>query len=94
DSKNNNQLKAKSIIVQYIPTSISTYNPSKKNLELDTLGRGKVLIFQDGETIEGEWKKDAKTDRTVFLDSGGKIIRLVAGVHWYQIVKTDTTVSY
>ncbi|MFH1668229.1 MAG: DUF3048 domain-containing protein [Candidatus Komeilibacteria bacterium] len=94
DAKNNNQLLAKSIIVQYIPTSISTYNPSKKNLELDTLGRGKVLIFQDGEAIEGEWKKDSKNDRTVFLDSGGKIIRLVAGVHWYQIVKTDTVVSY
>ncbi len=94
DSKNNNQLKAKSIIVQHIPTSISTYNLAKKNLEIETIGRGKLLIFQDGETIEGEWKKDTKTDRTVFLDNEGKIIRLVGGVHWYEIVKTDTKIDY
>jgi len=94
DAKNNNQLLTKSIIIQYIPTSISTYNSAKQILDLETIGKGKVLIFQDGEAIEGEWKKDSKTDRTIFLDSEGKVIRLVAGVHWYEIVETDTVISY
>ena len=94
DAKNNTQLVAKSIIVQFTPTSLSGVNPDKGILDISTVGEGRVLIFQDGQVLEGKWKKDSKTARTIFLDNEGNLIRLVGGVHWFEIVKTDTTVSY
>jgi hypothetical protein len=94
DAVSGHQLSAKAIVVQFAPTRLANTNPSKGLLSIDTIGSGKALIFQDGQTIVATWHKDTKASRTRFLDQDGKAIPLTAGVHWFEITKTDTQVSY
>lgn len=94
DAVTKNQLTAKVIIVQFMPTRPSNINPNKGLLDITTIGEGKALIFQDGGVTEGTWSKSAVISRTKFFDTSGNIIKINPGQHWFEIVKTDTVVSY
>ncbi|MDR0885779.1 MAG: DUF3048 domain-containing protein [Clostridiales Family XIII bacterium] len=60
----------------------------------DTLlsGKGKAYIFRDGYKIEGTWEATANTP-PVFKDANGKDIPLAVGNAWYEVIRTDRTVT-
>ncbi len=58
------------------------------------IGTGKALIFQNGNAIEGTWKKASPLDREVFYDTNGKEIQMVRGQIWVEIVPAQNKVSY
>jgi hypothetical protein len=60
---------------------------------LDQIGSGDAMVFRDGESIKGTWKKADDGGLTRFYDSSGAEIALVRGPVFIQVVPTGTKVT-
>lgn len=95
DLNNNTQLAPKVIVVQFQKESNANDGyPGNVHLLYQTTGSGKVLIFQDGNVIEGKWNKISRTGRSKYVDSKGKEVEFVRGQIWIQTVPEGSKVSY
>lgn len=90
DKQTGKQLFAKTIIVQFIPTSLED---SYGRLRMKSIGKGKVKIFRDGKVLSGTWKKDSRSGRTKFFDAKNKEIALNRGKIWASVVPSDYSLS-
>lgn len=86
------QLSAKNVIIKFAAES----GPVDKELHMfyQVLGTGDALIFQNGTVIKGTWSKSAALDRDMFYDNNHKLIPLVRGQTWVEIVPAGNQVSY
>lgn len=92
DLETDAQLTAKNIVVQFAKETAGV--DGHGHMLYGTIGTGKALIFQDGQAVEGTWKKAKRTDRTLFFDDKGKEINFVRGQIWIEVVAIDTEVKY
>lgn len=92
DLNNNEQLKAKTVIVQFMREK-GPIN-ELKHLLYTTTGTGNAIIFQDGQAIKATWTKKDRESRTIFTDSQGKEIELNPGPIWIEIVPAHQNVEY
>lgn len=93
DLENNQQLSASNIIVQFVkeegPIDIH------KHMLYQVIGKGKALIFQNGQVIEAAWEKSNQLARTLFTEAkSGKEIQFVRGVVWVEVVPANNEISY
>ena len=58
-----------------------------------TKGTGKAVFFMDGKQINGTWRKDSRTSRTLLFDSTGAPIKFDKGTIWFEILPTDGVVN-
>ncbi|MFH1366414.1 MAG: DUF3048 domain-containing protein [Patescibacteria group bacterium] len=84
DANNQQELKAKNIIVQIVPPE--EYLGEKGRIGLNTHGEGKAFVLRDGIVIEGIWKKAERTDRTLFYDANGAEIEFNRGQTWIEVI--------
>lgn len=80
------QIMANTVIVQYVD---STVLDAVGRLGIDTIGAGRAIVFQKGNILEGEWRKDAVGSRTRWYD-GEEEIALTPGKIWVQVINKDT----
>lgn len=74
-------LKAKNIVLQYVDYEIiDDYG----RLDVDLTSGSKAEIYQDGEKIEGVWKKTG--NRTRFFDQNNQEIEFNRGVIWVELL--------
>lgn len=92
DLNNSSQLQAKTVIIQFMKEKGPI--DAEKHMLYTTLGTGKVIIFQDGQVIEGTWSKGKRQSRTKFVDKSGKEIALNRGPIWIEIVPVGGEVKY
>jgi len=92
DLNNNQQLTAKVVIVQFMEEKGPI--DELKHMLYKTTGKGKAIIFQDGQVIQGGWEKANRQARTKFTDSKGKEIELNGGQIWIEILPTSRQVSF
>jgi hypothetical protein len=85
------QIWAKNIVVQFVKMWVVDEVGRKK---METIGSGRALIFQDGKSIEGEWRKKEKGARTKFYDQNGNEIKFNPGVTWIEVVPIGTNVEF
>lgn len=85
------QLFAKTIIVQYVSTSLEGTGSGR--LKMKTIGSGKAQVFKDGKVVTGTWKKSKRAARTKFFDKKGKEIALNRGKIWVEVIPTDYKLS-
>lgn len=57
------------------------------NFEL--VGRGDLLVFRNGQVIEGKWERPSEDDVTELLDRQGDEIALAPGQTWVELFPTD-----
>lgn len=57
-------------------------------------GKGKALVFKNGDVISGTWEKDSLSSRTRFFDERGKEISFVRGPIWIEVVPAGNAVNY
>lgn len=62
--------------------------------DIDTIGSGNVLIFQNGEVIEGTWQKSSQSSQIVFKDNAGAEIKLAPGQTWISAIPQYGSVTY
>lgn len=94
DLDTNKQLSAKNLVVLFM-TERNAFDGYENNIHLlyGTKGTGKALIFRDGKKIEGTWRKDRRTARTLLFDSNGEPIKFNRGLIWFNIMPTDGVVK-
>lgn len=89
DELDNEQLKAKNIIVLEAPKSVLD---SAGRLYLETIGTGKGYYYTEGEFSEITWKKSSELDRTKFYINN-KELYMNPGNTWIQIVDNVSSVT-
>ena len=67
---------------------------SEHHMFYQVIGTGKALVFQNGQVIQGTWKKASPLDREVFYDTNGKEVSMVRGQTWIEIVPAQNAVNY
>ncbi len=92
DFENKAQLTAKNVVIFFAKEK----GPVDRNLHMfyTTTGTGKALIFQNGEAIDGTWKKETKMSRTKFFDKKGREIAFVRGPIWIEVIPAGNEVKY
>lgn len=92
DMDNDQSLKTKVVVVQYMKED----GPVDRNKHLlyQTTGTGKTLVFQDGNVIEGAWKKKDMKSRTQFFDAKSKEIEFNGGPIWIEVTSPTRPVNY
>ena len=78
------------VIVQYVPYRVVD---GDGRLQLILHGEGKAKIFRDGKVINGLWQKQPG-GFTKFVDNKGKVIPLMPGPTWINVVTNGTRVDY
>ncbi len=95
DLNNKKQLEAKVIIIQFEKESNANDGyPGNVHLLYGTIGSGKVLVFQDGNVVEGKWTKSSRKGRSKYIDSVGKEVELNRGQIWIQTVPEGSELTY
>lgn len=86
------QLSASNVVIMFATET----GPVDKELHMfyQVIGTGKAIVFQNGIATTGTWSKASPLDREIFYDAQGKVIQLVRGQTWVEIVPAANTVSY
>lgn len=80
------------MIVQF--TNVTRASDNSGRLVYDTVGSGRALIFRDGVTTEGTWKKTELSTRTRFFDAESHEIQFNRGRTWIQVAPNNSEVVY
>jgi hypothetical protein len=86
------QLTAKNVVIMQVKETGPV--DLEHHMFYTVIGTGKAIIFQNGEVIQGTWKKDSLTDREVFFSADSKEIKLVRGQTWVEMVPAQNKISY
>ena len=81
------QITAATILVQFQEESPANDGyPGNVRLLYGTLGTGQAKIIQNGQVIEGTWRKTDRWSRTLFRDRYGREVRMQPGKIWVETV--------
>ena len=88
------QITAATILVQFQEESPANDGyPGNVRLLYGTLGTGQAKIIQNGQVIEGAWRKTDRWSRTLFRDRYGREVRLQPGKIWVETVPLHGSVT-
>jgi len=91
DAKTNKQLAPDVVIALVIPYKLEA---DGYHSDYNTIGSGKMFVFQDGKVQKGTWKKTTKTKQFEFTDANGKTIPINPGQTWITAVDGINKVTY
>lgn len=95
DFNTNKQLAAKNVFVVLADESVANDGyEGGEHLLYDIVGSGDAFIFQNGEAVEGTWKKMKEEDMLRFYGKDGNEIPVVRGKIWIEILPTGNDVDY
>ncbi len=86
------QLKASNVVIMFVKETGPL--DTEHHMYYEVIGTGESIVFQNGEAVEGTWKKASALDREVFYDTNGKEIQMVRGATWVEMVPSTNKVSY
>lgn len=58
--------------------------------QIETVGSGEAIIFQDGKAIAGSWQKDSEKTALIFKDTSGNNIELNRGQTWIGAIPNSS----
>lgn len=86
------QVTAKNVVILF--TEEEGPLNEKKHMLYGTTGTGDVLIFQNGQVIEGTWSKPTRESELVFKDAKGQPVQMVRGLTWISVLADGAEVQY
>ncbi|MGE5614739.1 MAG: DUF3048 domain-containing protein [Bacillota bacterium] len=87
------QLKAKNIIVMFVPNYDIKGDPAGRQ-EMDTTGSGKGYFITGGKAVKIKWSKESRSSQTKYADEEGNPITLNRGQTWIQIMPVAAKVTF
>lgn len=92
DHNTKTQLAVKNVVIQFVKEK----GPVDKegHMFYTTTGTGEALVFQNGEVIEGTWKKKDQFARTIFYDEQDNEVEFVRGEIWIEAVPVGNEINY
>jgi len=91
DNETKQQLSPKVVIALAMPYSLMS---DGYHSQYQTIGAGKMLVFQDGTATSGTWSKDSSKDQFVFKDDANQTLALDPGQTWITAVDDIAKVTY
>jgi len=85
DAATGKQLRATSVIVQYVPSRVIP-GDTEGRLELDLTGTGQAMVFTLGKTFKVQWSKAGRDRPISYTDSAGDPLTLPPGPVWVLVV--------
>lgn len=86
------QIEPKNVAVVYAPAS--SVVGGSGILDINVTGKGRALLFRDGQMIEGNWEKPALSSQIMFYDLEEEEIEFNPGQTWLELVGLDTPVTH
>lgn len=86
------QISPRVVIVMTIPERTVLQDGYRE--QIDAIGSGKAVIFQDGTATEVTWSKASMLDQIKFTDANGKDVPLARGQTWLTSVPEDGGVTW
>ncbi|MEK7632081.1 MAG: DUF3048 domain-containing protein [Patescibacteria group bacterium] len=91
DALGNVRIAPKNVVVLF--TTSTLFDTLRRNIKV--IGDGKLVLFQDGQSVVGTWKKEGSAGRLQFVDSAGSALQLNRGQTWVQVVDVpEKNVTY
>ena len=84
DRQTKSQISVKNVIIEI--TSKEKVLDRKGRLDIQTIGSGKGILFQNGKSQTITWKKSTTKGRTIYKNKFGSEIKLVRGNTWITVV--------
>lgn len=91
DNETKQQLSPKVVIALAMPYSLMD---DGYHSQYQTIGSGKILVFQDGTVTAGNWAKESSKDQLTFKDDTGKDLQLDPGQTWLTAVDDISKATY
>lgn len=92
DAVTEEQIYAANILVQKVKSKVLD---SEGRLEINLVGEGEAILFSQGITRSGTWKRSSLNSRTVFTDAlSGQEWKLFPGQTWIQVTDGTVSISY
>jgi len=91
DADSNTQLEPKVVVALVLPYSIMT---DGYHSMYNTVGTGKMYVFQDGGVTTGNWAKASDSAQYVFTNDAGKTLALDPGQTWITALGDNAEVTY
>lgn len=82
-------LGAHNLLIFFTPTRVLD---EAGRLTMELQGKGPLLFFRDGFTIEGHWIKEE--ERTYYVDKEGAELIFSPGQTWINVVPMSTSINY
>lgn len=94
DKNSDEQLTAKNVVIAFMKESKADDGyDMNAHLLYGTKGEGEMTLFQDGKSVNGEWRKINRTAQIKFFDDSGTEIKFNRGPIWIEILPVGTKIS-
>lgn len=87
DAAINHQITAKNIVTQFVEVTLVPNDPLF-SVDINLLGFGKALFFQDGKATEGVWVKNPGETTKFYNEAGGEF-EFNRGPIWIELVPVE-----
>jgi len=88
----NASIKAKNVVIQFVKEKGPV--DAEGHMFYTVTGKGKALIFQNGDVVEANWEKKSLFDRTRFFTNSGSEVSFVRGPIWIGAVPEGNEINY
>lgn len=88
----NEQVFAKNVVIQFVREEGPVDNEG--HMLYTTIGEGNFILFQNGDVVEGTWRKRSLNDRTRFFVESGAEVEFVRGEIWIEAVPEGNSINY
>jgi len=93
DANTNAQITVKNVIAMEVPSQRIMGDP-KGRMDVEVIGKGPAVIYQDGMVFDVEWRKEtAESPLRFFYLDGVTEVSMVRGQMWITVLPTLTHLS-
>ncbi|MCL4359859.1 DUF3048 domain-containing protein [Patescibacteria group bacterium] len=92
DLETKQQLTAKDVVILFAKETGPV--DGHGHLLYADVGSGDAVVFEDGKTVQGTWKKPDRNARTLFYDGTGREVSFNRGQIWIEMLPTGTKIHY
>jgi len=94
DKNTGKQLAAKNVIILFMKERPANDGYHGGHIIYTTTGKGKAIVFQNGEVIKGAWKRSKTESLMKVYDRAGKEVKMVRGKIFFEILPIGDKVTY
>lgn len=91
DHETDEPITTYNVLVQKVSSRVLD---DKGRLEIDMCSGGEAILFTGGVAVKGTWSRESLDDRTIFVDSEGKELKLTPGNTWVEVVDQNCELNY
>ncbi|MCX7928629.1 MAG: DUF3048 domain-containing protein [Patescibacteria group bacterium] len=92
DHETGEQISAQNLLIQFVKERGPVDNEG--HMFYQNIGKGKGLLFQNGDVIDIIWEKANQFSRTRYYDKMGKEVSFVRGKIWIEAVPDGNKIEY